>query len=183
MRKRYQPPAHTSHEFELDLAPLLAVMVKLVPVLLISSAFVQVMVVETDLPQVVKEAVQKNESDEDSLAHIQIKVSKKSGLQVIVSQKGQDLTEAIPLNTDGSFDYAGLHKKLQVVKTKHPKVFRVELSPESNVPYAEIVRVMDEARKSRDKELKFPVWDSKKNAEVQTDYMFPDVVFENVMEG
>ena len=56
MRRRQQFKTLNPAEFELDLAPLLAVMVKLVPVLLLSSAFVQVMMVETDLPQAVKEA-------------------------------------------------------------------------------------------------------------------------------
>jgi biopolymer transport protein ExbD len=66
-------------EFDLDLAPLLAVMVKLVPVLLLSSAFVQVMVVETDLPQAVKEAIQKQD-DKKPVANIQIN---SGGIQTI----------------------------------------------------------------------------------------------------
>lgn len=41
MRRGKKLKINHNSEFELDLAPLLAVMVKLVPVLLISSAFVQ----------------------------------------------------------------------------------------------------------------------------------------------
>ena len=40
MGKRFKMHIDRNAEFELDLAPLLAVMVKLVPVLLVSSAFV-----------------------------------------------------------------------------------------------------------------------------------------------
>ncbi len=182
MRARYKPKVNSNHEFELDLAPLLAVMVKLVPVLLISSAFVQVMVIETDLPQVVKEAVQ-NQEDNKDLASIQLDVSKKEGIKVIIAKGGDQKTEVVAMKADGTFDYASLQKSLQKVKAENPKVFRIELSPEGAVPYKEIVKIMDEARKSRDKAVRFPVFDSKKGVEVETDYMFPDVVFANMMEG
>lgn len=182
MRKRFKPKISHSYEFELDLAPLLAVMVKLVPVLLISSAFVQVMVIETDLPQAVKEAVQ-NQEDNKDLASVQIDVSRQEGIKVIVEKQGQQSVEKIPVMTDGSFDLQALHKQLQKVKAENPKVFRLELVPGGDVSYKEIVKIMDEARKSRDKDVRFPVWDSTKQKDVETDYMFPDVTFANVMEG
>ena len=182
MRKRFKPKMSNSHEFELDLAPLLSVMVKLVPVLLISSAFVQVMVIETELPQAVKEAIHKQEEDK-SLAIVQMDVSRKDGIKVIIAKDGAQKVDLVPLKADGNFDLPALQKELQKVKAENPKVFRLELSPDGNVSYKEIVKIMDEARKSRDREVRFPVWDSKKNQEVETDYMFPDVVFSNMMEG
>ena len=42
---------------------------------------------------------------------------------------------------------------------------------------------MDEARQSRDNNVKFPVFDTKQNKNVETDYMFPEVVFANTLEG
>jgi len=167
-------------EFELDLAPLLAVMVKLVPVLLLSSAFIQVMVVDTDLPQAVKEAIQKQESN--PTAQIQIKASRLGGLQVIVEKSGNQESQNVP-NKEGEFDFASLHKTLQQVKTKHPEVFKVELAPDADVAYRDVVRITDEARRSRDKEVTFPVTDSKENKVIKTDFMFPDVVFSNLFEG
>jgi biopolymer transport protein ExbD len=182
MRGRYKPKISSSYEFELDLAPLLSVMVKLVPVLLISSAFVQVMVIETELPQAVKEALDQQEKDKN-LASIQLDVSRKDGIKVIIAKEGQQKVDVVPNTSDGSFDLKGLHKELQKVKAENPKVFRIEVAPEGNVSYKELVRIMDEARKSRDKDVRFPVWDSQKGQEVETDYMFPDVVFSNMMEG
>lgn len=168
------------YEFELDLAPLLAVMVKLVPVLLVSSAFVQVMTVETDLPQAVKEAIQQQE--QKPTTNIQIKASKKDGLQIIVAKGGSQKTESIPLK-DGNFDFQSLHLALQKVKSENPEVFKIELSPDENVAYRDVVKMTDEARRSRDKKVTFPVYDSKENKTVMTDYMFPDVVFTNIFEG
>ena len=180
MRRAPRPHNLSPHEFELDLAPLLAVMVKLVPVLLISSAFIQVMMVETDLPQAVKEAIKKEE--DKPTANILIKANLKDGLQVVVAKGGQQVVEQVPMK-DGAFDFQSLHKALQKVKLANPEVFKVELNPDANIPYRDVVKITDEARRSRDKDVKFPVYDSKENKTVMTDYMFPDVVFSNVFDG
>jgi biopolymer transport protein ExbD len=182
MRRRFKPSIATNYEFELDLAPLLAVMVKLVPVLLVSSAFMQVMTIETDLPQAVKEAVQKQD-DVTKKTSIQLDINKTKGIKVILEEKGKATAEMVPNLSTGTFDLMALNKKLVEIKLQHPEVYRIELAPEGNVSYKELVKIMDEARRSRDKETKFPVFDSKLNKEVETDYMFPDVVFANMMEG
>jgi biopolymer transport protein ExbD len=180
MRKLRQIKTLNPYEFELDLAPLLAVMVKLVPVLLVSSAFIQVMTVETELPQAVKEAIQKQ--DDKPTANIQIKASMKDGIQVIVAKAGAQKVEAVPLK-DGKFDYPSLHQALQKVKSANPEVFKIEMAPEADVAYKDVVKMTDEARRSHDKKITFPVYDSKENKTVMTDYMFPDVVFTNIFDG
>ena len=180
MRKLRRIKTLNPYEFELDLAPLLAVMVKLVPVLLVSSAFVQVMTVETDLPQAVKEAIQQQE--QKPTTNIQIRASTKDGIQVIIAKGGAQKTETVPMK-EGNFDYQTLHKTLQRIKGENPEVFKIEPTPDSNVPYKDVVRMTDEARRSRDKTVTFPVYDAKENKTVKTDYMFPDVVFTNIFDG
>ena len=73
--------------------------------------------------------------------------------------------------------------KLIDIKKQYPEVFRIELNPEANIAYKEIVKIMDEARQAHDKTIHFPVLDSKTGQTIETEYMFPDVVFVNVMEG
>lgn len=180
MRRMKRPTGTSNHEFELDLAPLLAVMVKLVPVLLLSSAFVQVMVLETDLPQAVKEAIEKQEKNQT--AQIQLRADKTTGIQVVVLKNGQETVQSVPLK-NGSFDFPLLHKTLQAVKKENPEVFRIEMAPDSRVAYADIVKMTDEARRSRDKEVRFPIQDTKENKVMMTDFMFPDVVFTNIFDG
>lgn len=182
MRKRYQLNTTTPHEFELDLAPLLAVMVKLVPVLLISSSFMQLMMIESDLPQVVKAAIEKNQQDQKRTI-VQLEINKKKGITLIVEKNGRALAETIPNQGDGSFDFLALNKKLEIVKSENPEVFRIELLPAAEISYKEIVHVMDETRRARDKSVKFPVFDATLGKQVETDYMFPDVVFANVVGG
>jgi biopolymer transport protein ExbD len=168
-------------EFDLDLAPLLAVMVKLVPVLLVSSAFVQLMVIESQLPQVVQQAITQQEKKANPIS-IAMEADNKEGIRIIVSEKGQSKTETIPMR-EGHFDFASLHAKLIEVKRSHPEIFKIEINPDGKVAYKEIVKMMDEARQSRDQNIKFPVFDSKQGKDVTTDYMFPEIVFANMMEG
>lgn len=180
MRRRKTYRTTNPSEFELDLAPLLAVMVKLVPVLLLSSAFIQVMMIETDLPQAVKVAMQKQE--EKPTANIMMRANAKDGIQIVVQKGANQTTQSVPLK-DGAFDYVSLHKTLQKIKLENPEVFKLEINPDSNISYRDVVKMTDFARRSRDKEVRFPLYDAKENKTVMTDYMFPDVVFSNIFDG
>lgn len=180
MRARKLIQHDTTGEFELDLAPLLAVMVKLVPVLLLSSAFVQLMMVETELPQVVREAVQSNETN--PTARITLEISGKSGARIVVDDKGKQSEAVVPLK-DGALDLPALHGKLIEIKRAHPEVYKIDLRPSAGVEYGDIVRVMDEARRARDASVTFPVLDRQTGKETQTPYMFPEIVFSNSLEG
>lgn len=182
MRRIKKIKLNTNYEFDLDLAPLLAVMMKLVPVLLISSAFVQLMTVETQLPQVVQQAIEKQDKDVKA-TQITIEVKHREGVRIVIAKDGKQQIEVVPKKADGTFDFAALHVKLREVKQQHPEVFKIDLSPDGEVSYDDIVHVMDEARRSRDNKIRFPVFDKTKNQDVQTDYMFPEITFANTMEG
>jgi biopolymer transport protein ExbD len=182
MRRMKKIHINHNYEFELDLAPLLAVMVKLVPVLLVSSAFVQLMTIETQLPQVVQQAIEKNEKDEKA-TKITLEVKETEGVKIVVLKDGKSSVEVVPKKADGKYDFAALQVRLREVKKQNPEVFKVDLSPDANVSYNDIVHVMDEARRSRDANVRFPVVDKTTNKETQTDYMFPEITFANTMEG
>ncbi len=182
MRKAKKIKIEHHGEFELDLAPLLAVMVKLVPVLLISSAFVQAMVIETELPQVVSEAIQKQDDQKDA-TFISLDITEKEGIKINVTSKGQTKTEVVKKEKDGSYDLQKLHSTLVAIKKQNPEVFKIDLNPDESVPYDLIVKIMDEARQAKDQNVKFPVFDSKQGKNVETKYMFPEIIFANTMEG
>lgn len=181
MRRLRKIKIDYNSEFELDLAPLLAVMVKLVPVLLVSSAFVQLMVVETELPQVVNEAIQRQEN-QNTPTNIALEVNSQEGIRIVITEKGQEKVETVALK-GGSFDYSSLHLKLVEVKRAHPEIFKIELNPDGKTAYNDIVKIMDEARQARDTSVKFPVFDTKQGKNVETNYMFPEIIFANMMEG
>lgn len=180
MRRARKIKVDHNSEFELDLAPLLAVMVKLVPVLLVSSAFIQVMVIESELPQVVNEAIQRQE-DQKTPTNVALEVDEQA-IRIVITDKGQEKVETIAMK-DGAYDLQALHNKLVDIKKAHPEVFKIELNPDGKVPYNTIVKIMDEARQARDAKVKFPVFDTKQGKNVETNYMFPEIVFANTMEG
>jgi biopolymer transport protein ExbD len=156
--------------------------VKLVPVLLVSSAFVQMMIIETELPQVVQQAIESQDKNPQS-AQLTIELNKKDGVRFIVTENEKQKVEVVGLNTNQEFDLPAVHAKFQEVKRNHPEVFKIELNPDQDIAYKEIVRIMDEARRSRSSDIRFPVKDQKTGQETTTDYMFPEVVFSNMMDG
>ncbi|MGZ3690986.1 MAG: ExbD/TolR family protein [Pseudobdellovibrio sp.] len=181
-RRRYKMHIDHNSEFELDLAPLLAVMVKLVPVLLVSSAFAQLMIVETELPQVVQEAITREEKTEKPTV-ISLTIDKVGGVKVSTSKNGKENIKNIAQLSGKEFNLTELHTTLIEIKKANPEVFKIELNPADNVPYKDIVRIMDEVRKSRSNDIRFPVQDEKTGKTSTTDYMFPEVVFPNMTEG
>jgi biopolymer transport protein ExbD len=182
MRKRFKPQLQENLEVELDLAPLLAVMVKLVPVLLVSSAFVQIMNVETELPQAVKEAIAREPSSLEKKTQIAVEVSKLKGFTVVLWQDGKQTIESVP-PSEGKLDLQKFHQALVRIKTENPQVFRLELAPDNNITHQEIISIMDAARKAKDKQVRFPINDKATGKETLTEFMFPEIVFSNVLEG
>lgn len=182
MAGRYKPQINHNSEFELDLAPLLAVMVKLVPVLLVSSAFVQLMIVETELPQVVQQAMAQQEKHIKKTL-ITLHFGKREGVRIITSTDGNEKVSTVNMAQDKNFDFEAIHSQLVEIKKMHPEVFKIEFNPASDVAYKDVVRMMDEVRKVRTGKQLFPVKDSKTGAVSNTDYMFPEVVFANMSEG
>lgn len=182
MKKRYKTNINHNSEFDLDLAPLLAVMVKLVPVLLISSAFVQMMIIETELPQIVQQAL-KNEGKQENKTTVSLHIDKKQGVKIVINSNGIEKIKQINLNEKNEYDFDKVHLAIQEVKTLHPQVFKMEFNPSSNVLYKDIVKFMDEVRKSKSSEIRFPVKDTKSGVMSSTDFMFPEIVFNNMFEG
>lgn len=169
-------------EVELDLTPMLSLMVQLVPILLMSSVFVQMMIIETELPQIVKQAVQQNAANQEQMARIRLSLDQSQGMTITVTQAGKEEETKIPMN-QGAFDFQQLHEKLVALKGQHPDVFKIDLTPGAGVEYGDIVRAMDEARRSRDNRITFPVKDAQNQSETQTPFMFPEIVFANSLES
>jgi biopolymer transport protein ExbD len=167
-------------DMEVDLASLLAVMMKLVPVLLLSSAFIQMMVIETDLPQVVTQAIEKQEKEKKK--NILVEVNPDRKVVITIEDNGQTATVSVD-STEGKIDLPKLHLAFRQIKQKHPDIFKIDFSPSGDVAYAEVVKVMDEARRSRDLSIRFPIKDEKTGQDTTTDYMFPEIIFVNMMEG
>jgi hypothetical protein len=69
------------------------------------------------------------------------------------------------------------------VKRQYPQLFRLELLPKGDVSYDIIVKIIDAARKSPTPNEKFKFKNNQSGTTEETNYMFPDVVFANILEG
>lgn len=163
--------------FDLNLAPILDIIVSIVPMLLLSVAFIQVKMLETPVPQVVAEAMAN--ANQEAGTVITLKLSKKTGFDFEVDQKGKKDHVAVALK-DGQWDMDGLYSTALKIKESNPGVFKLELAPESDVKLEEIVGVMDKVRKGP-AERKIAFVDPKSGQKIETDLMFPDVIFSNVV--
>lgn len=180
MRRARKFEVEKTSEFDLDLAPLLSVMVKLVPVLLLSSAFVQLMVIETELPQAVQQAIQKQEENKD-IGSVTIEASPEKVLLFYTKEGKTETLEVKSLAT--GVDYEGVHKAMVQMKLKDPRIFKVEFNPSEDLPYSDVVRIMDEARRVRDAKVRFKIDSQTAGQQTETDYLFPEIVFGNTLEG
>ena len=166
-------------EFELDLTPLLAIIMKLVPVLIITSSFLQLTQINTDLPQVIKEAIKNQDANKDKPFSLVVSIDKARNITISAkSDNKEDNYEIKSVNQQ--IDFKDFNDKLIAIKKINPQIFKLTLAPDESLAYDEIVKLMDEARKPRESKIEFLFKDSLTGKDVKTDYMFPEVVFGNI---
>lgn len=166
--------------FDLNLAPMLDIIVSIIPMLLMSVVFVQVVVIDTPIPQAVEKAMAAQEQKNE--VQIQLAVSKASGIRITVMDKGASKEQTIALK-EQALDLPELRKKIFELKQQYPNHFRVELNPDETLQLNEIVQVMDHVRTKGKEDPKIKFTDVDTGKLIETDLMFPDVVFGNVAGG
>ena len=163
--------------YDLNLAPILDIIVSIVPLLLLSIAFVQVKMIDTSVPQVVAEAAKRaNDKTETTVA---LKVSKSRGFTLEVTKDGKMVPTDVP-NKNNAWDMEALHAAAFAAKASNPEVFRVDLNPDSDVNLNELVVVMDKLRRNPDSK-KTSFKDPESGQSMETELMFPSVLFANVI--
>lgn len=180
MRRRNAATEPLSHEFELDLAPLLAVMVKLVPVLIVSSAFVPVVVIHSELPAAVVAAI--NDTKTEPPPQLELSLSPEKGMDLTLSKAEKNIDT---IHMDFPKEEKGLEElKQNLVKMKRqaPDLFQLDLLPKGDVPLSLLVKIMDFARKSPGDKEKFKFTNPKSGTAEETTFMYPNVVFSNILE-
>ena len=116
---------------------MLDIIVSIVPMLLLSVAFVHVTMIETPVPQAVEKAIAAATEKNKDTVQVLLSVSKKDGFHFTVKDRDQTKETVVALKGD-KFDLDGLHKETLSLKASYPDVFRLELNPEENVPLEEI---------------------------------------------
>jgi biopolymer transport protein ExbD len=167
--------------FELNLAPMLDIIVSIVPMLLMSVAFVHITVVETPIPQAVEKAIAAANEKNKDLVQITLAVSKQNGFRYTIVDKGQTKERTVALKNN-AFDLEALHTESMSLKKEYPDVFRLELNPEESIDLNEIIAVLDHVRMTGPKEPKV-VFKDEAGKPLETNLVFPDVTFGNVAGG
>jgi len=182
-RKKNSVTLEAQIDTDLDMAPLLSIMVKLIPVLLLSSAFVQIMMLETELPQAVQSAIESNQKL-DKKPEIDVLVDYGKGFQIAISSPGKDVEQInIPASRRNQLDFETLNKELVKIKSRYTQVFELNIVPSPEINYQDIVKTMDMARRPLDREVRFEFIHPDTKQQEQTEFMFPEVNFSNILEG
>ncbi|MCB0348385.1 MAG: biopolymer transporter ExbD [Bdellovibrionales bacterium] len=167
--------------FDLNLAPMLDIMVSLIPMLLLSIAFAKLVVLDAPVPQPVANAIENDKKERTVMLQLHLFNNRTAKLDII--DKGGRRSNISFSSKEGTYDLETIHQKLIDVKKMHTQVFTVEIFPEEGVAYKEIVAVMDEARSARKEEGEFQFIDKESKQAVKTKAMFPNITFGNVIEG
>lgn len=167
-------------DWEIDLSPLLALMVTLIPVLLLQTSFITLRMLETSLP-IVSDAKVEAKEEKDKI-DFQLNLFAKKDLTVEIEalvNKKPVATHKIPA-LDKAFNFGVIQEKLLEIKNKYPDQVSAKLTPDDKVDYKSIVKILDSIRKvEAGKTIKFT---NKKGEKMETAMLFPDVVFGNIAE-
>ncbi len=175
---RFGKQRSTDATFDLNLAPILDIIVAIVPLLLLSVAFVHVKMIDTSVPQVVAQAA-KAASDKTTTT-VSLKVSKLKGFVFEITKDGKSTPSEVVPNKGTGWDLDSLQAAAFVVKEKNPEVFRIDLSPDNDVNLEDLVSVMDSIRRSpASKKVAFV--DPSSGQKIETELMFPEILFANVI--
>jgi biopolymer transport protein ExbD len=138
---------------------------------------------DAQIPQPVATALEKdrNKKDRDIVLNVDIQSSR--NLEIRVSVNGNDNQRILVPGKSDSFDLNRFHNEIVNLKQKYPETFRVDVNPGEKVSYKEIIQVMDQVRARTPKDPKVFITDEATKKQVETNLLFPDVVFGNVMEG
>ena len=175
--------------FELNLAPMLDIIVSIIPMLLLSVAFVQITVVETPILQAVEQAVAAANEKNKDVVQVRMSVAADRSVHISVVDRGTTKEFHVPAVGQGAeakADLDGLYSQVLALKKDYPDVFRMELNPAETVPLAEIIGVMDSVRMTKPKDgrpVNLTFTDVTTGKPVETNLLFPDVVFGNVAGG
>jgi biopolymer transport protein ExbD len=146
----------TAEEIPLDIRPVMNLMVVLIPILLYSAEFVKLSIRELNLPPASSGqgiAEEEKPKETENRLYLTILISKKG---FFIGSRGGFLTgeakeedePTIPMKEDGTYNYDQLRESLITLKDKiADKGFADEksaiISAEADVPYKNLVRLMD----------------------------------------
>ncbi|MCI0693074.1 biopolymer transporter ExbD [candidate division KSB1 bacterium] len=152
---------------ELNLTPIMNLMVVMIPILLSSTQFVKIGILELNLPPSVGVATAAGALPKETQRTLDLTVSiTESGFYIssaLAVLPGDDTAgPTIPKNGDGAYDFEALSKKLYEVKQKarehFPDTEAIVIQAERDISYQILVSTMDAAREFKIGEQSVPLF-------------------------
>tara|TARA_B100001248_G_C27399566_1_gene468971 strand:+ start:9783 stop:10331 length:549 start_codon:yes stop_codon:yes gene_type:complete len=182
MRRRTVKQRVDDLTFDLNLAPMLDMMVALVPFLLLSFVFIKLVVIESPIPQPVAEAIEKDRKERDKSVQLKVYVDNQRNVRIDEYINGKKKSYQVS-SKNNKISLEEAHKNFVQLKLKHQKLFGFQIYPSDEVSYEEIIKLMDEARVAKQDGPNFEVVNKETKEKVTTKFMFPNITFGNIMEG
>ncbi|MBM4390147.1 MAG: biopolymer transporter ExbD [Deltaproteobacteria bacterium] len=134
---------------ELDLIPVLSLVVHLVPMLLLSVRFVTLAEHPVDrAPVEATEAPSREKLEAQEEERVVVRITA-TGFAVRGAGDGEAQIACAGSCTPGDYDYRALGDAMVAAKGLHPRMQQVIVAPDPGVPYAVIIGVMDATRSRR----------------------------------
>ncbi|MFH1810735.1 MAG: biopolymer transporter ExbD [Pseudomonadota bacterium] len=148
---------------ELNLIPIMNLVLMLIPAILITAAFVEITVINVSAPQL----------GPDREARPAQPTPPELRLTVLISDGGFTLASSgatlgpeqgspsprqptVPRTASGDYDWAALGQRLATIKDAFPEETRLIIAAEPDIPYEVVVATMDASRETRDHRELFP---------------------------
>ena len=122
---------------DLNIVPMIDMMVILVFFLLFTAVFSNTNILELNLPA-------PNSSVPDLPKGLQLEVHVRHA-SIDIADRNTGVLRSLPMKPDG-YDYKGLSEYLQFVKSKYPTVTEASVLLEQDIPYDVLVQTMDNVR-------------------------------------
>lgn len=127
-----------SVDFQLNLVPMIDLLSVLISFLLMSAVWTQIARIEVKQSPNLPSDEPPPEEEEEKLS---LRILIKADAYVVTSKKGHN--ETIERTSDDEANRTKLSELLEKIKTEHPDNKEVTVASEDDVPYQELVTVMD----------------------------------------
>lgn len=159
---------------KLNLIPILDAVFIFIFFLLMSAQFLEIYEIDSDAPAV--KMVDKDDKSKKEPLNLTLEITD-SEIKVFT---GVDANLVVSISkTDKEYDLEKLKKTLVDLKLKHSEEASVVLRPKENVPYDQIIKIIDTARKLKDSEPELVV--ETKDGQKKTRQLFDQIIFETII--
>jgi biopolymer transport protein ExbD len=155
-----------------SLVPVMDAMFTLIFFLLMSSNFLKINEISSNIP-----FVSNDEKIQDQNLGLTIQVNT-NDIQILTGVPSQAY-KSIPRGADGKYDLELLRAELIKLKKLHPKEITALLEPVADVTYEELVNIMDNVRETQNTDDTIYLKDEK-GMDIQTNQLFSNIVFTNI---